>query len=204
MAQGKLKLDNAASYASELKDINPSIVNDKFLEKNKEIEVDVAIDNVSIVSSKLPDIDVKFFQTKKEFYELINEEGIFRLKTVKKNNRLGIKRGEITIFIPDGMIFNKALMNNISGDLKIANFNANEIIASSVSGNIIFENTEADAKLCARSVSGDIAFNRCKIGFLKVDNVSGDIVVENSNYIDSSFNCLSGDIDVVTNNNESN
>ena len=37
MAQGKLKLDNAASYASELKDINPSIVNDKFLEKNKEI-----------------------------------------------------------------------------------------------------------------------------------------------------------------------
>ena len=113
MAQGKLKLDNAASYASELKDINPSIVNDKFLEKNKEIEVDVAIDNVSIVSSKLPDIDVKFFQTKKEFYELINEEGIFRLKTVKKNNRLGIKRGEITIFIPDGMIFNKALMNNI-------------------------------------------------------------------------------------------
>lgn len=204
MAQGKLKLDNAASYASELKDINPSIVNDKFLEKNKEIEVDVAIDNVSIVSSKLPDIDVKFFQTKKEFYELINEEGIFRLKTVKKNNRLGIKRGEITIFIPDGMIFNKALMNNISGDLKIANFNANEIIASSVSGNIIFENTEADAKLCARSVSGDIAFNRCKIGFLKADNVSGDIVVENSNYIDSSFNCLSGDIDVVTNNNESN
>ena len=53
-------------------------------------------------------------------------------------------------------------------------------------------------------MSGDIAFNRCKIGFLKADNVSGDIVVENSNYIDSSFNCLSGDIDVVTNNNESN
>lgn len=204
MAQEKLKLDNASSFASSLKDINPSIVSDKFLEKNKEIEVDVFLDDINIVSSKLADIDVHFSQTKKEYYELINEEGIFRLKSLKKSKHLGAKRGKITIYIPDGMIFNKALLKNISGDIMLNNFNANEIISSNVSGDIILKRVEASKKLAVNTVSGDITISQCAIGMLNALNVSGDITVENSSYIDSSINSVSGDIDIVTNNNESN
>lgn len=204
MAQEKYKLENASSFASSLKDINPSIVSDKFLEKNKEIEVDVFLDDINIVSSLLADIDVQFSQTKKEYYELINEEGIFRLRSLKKSKHLGAKRGKITIYIPDGMIFNKALLKNISGDIMLNNFNANEIIISNVSGDIKINGTDASKKLSVNTVSGDITISRCKIGMLNASNVSGDIIVENSSYIDSAINNASGDIDIITNNNESN
>ncbi len=204
MSNNKYKFENAGSCASEVKNINPNIVNDKYLEKNKEIEVDVIVDDVEVLSSNLAEIDIKFSKTKKEYYEVISEDGIFRLKSISNQNHLGMKRGKVTIYVPDGAMYNRVLLKNLSGDMKIKDLSAVEIVASSVSGDIKFYNIDSKEKMSINSVSGDIVLGECRVGMLKASSVSGDIIVENTSYIDSDIKSVSGDVDIITNNDELN
>ena len=181
------------------------------------LSVKTVADEITIESSPDDKAHVLLDDSDREFYNIqVTSSGIIVEYLSSKYLSLNRRRsGELTIQIPDGRIYNEALIETASGDIKIdyelnadkfslnmvsgdssiKKLNSNNAYLNVVSGDIDIKEVNTD-KIVINTVSGDIDIDVVNANKIVIDGVSGDININHTSTTDVVTNSITGDVTV--------
>ncbi len=167
-----------------------------------EISIDITSTDIDIISTDEGEITAHLYgevstNSKKELPALIAYKTGKELRIEIERPRviligINIWRAKLDVYIPKDLI-ETLKINTVSSDTRISDLNVNKINISNVSGDFKGEELVTE-NLMLNSTSGDINL-KDYTGSVKIDAVSGDVVLENGSQNDNvEVVTVSGDI----------
>lgn len=104
------------------------------------------------------------------------------------------KINTVNLYIPKSYE-GKVNINSLSGNVKIENFNFEQLNAYVTSGNITIKEVSSETSINLRTTSGNINLNEVEAKLLNINTTSGNISLTSSRIVDDiKINAMSGNI----------